>query len=129
MVLGSFIIVCRAGRGVAAHLLALFALLSLLGALLLLGLALLEQSLRYQDLILGRNAPRCSVSCHAGHVVLRGRSAAQWSAGSHAFSIKHLECLISGTFVSADKTSLSESAKSLERLIDNGFLIVAHLIF
>ena len=40
-----------------AYLLLLFTVLGLVGALLLLTLALLEQSLRYQDLVLGWSSP------------------------------------------------------------------------
>lgn len=47
----------RCGDIGCAHLLASLTLLGLLGALLLLALALLEQSLRDQDLVLGWDAP------------------------------------------------------------------------
>ena len=44
-------------RWVLSYLLLGLALLGLLGTLLLLGLALLEQSLRHEDLVLSGNAP------------------------------------------------------------------------
>ena len=44
-------------RWALSYLLLGLALLGLLGTLLLLGLALLEQSLRDEDLVLGRDAP------------------------------------------------------------------------
>ena len=65
------------------------ALLSLLGALLLLALALLEQGLRHQDLVLGRDAPVGKVSVGPREQVYwlsERRIAAQCSAGTHAFS-------------------------------------------
>ena len=53
----SIITVTDTQRNIDAHLLLVFALLGFLSTLLLLTLALLEQSLRYQDLILGRDGP------------------------------------------------------------------------
>lgn len=72
------------------YLLASITLLSGLGALLLLRLALLEEGFWDEDLVLGGDAPVCSISCqsvHAcGEIIPERRSAAQWSAGAHAFS-------------------------------------------
>jgi len=65
-------------------------------ALLLLGLALLEQGLRDQDLVLGRDAPTLTMLVGPLEHTTRWRcgserrTAAQWSAGSRAFSAKHL---------------------------------------
>jgi len=64
-----------------AHLLLLLTLLALLGALLLLALALLEQSLRHEDLVLSRDAPICDMSV--------GPLAKQHDVGCRSEELRH----------------------------------------
>jgi hypothetical protein len=63
---------CSKEGRLCAHLLLGVTIGSLLSALLLLALALLEQSLRHQDLILGRDAPAMIVSVGPLEHVPRG---------------------------------------------------------
>ncbi len=77
---------------VNAYLLLVLTLLLLLCTLLLLALALLEQSLRHQNLVLGWHGPKfqtCQSTRKHPRVLAGRRSAAQSIAGSHAFSAEH----------------------------------------
>lgn len=109
------------GSGVGMmYLLAGIASLSLLSALLLLALALLEKSLWNQDLVLGGDGavPQLSV----GPLVRWGQSperriAAQWSAGSHAFSADTPKSGVQSVGeIPSNQTSLGENAAALSSI-------------
>ena len=73
------------------YLLLRFTVLSLVGTLLFLALALLEQSLWDQNLVLGWDRSKFQFVSVGPHSMTGSerRTAAQWSAGSHAFFVEH----------------------------------------